>query len=289
MNRMLPTSLLGFLALSLAVLFAYGCSGNASTDAAAGAFNPDRYRAGIESVEAVLYQSTPPDHADLDRAESALRDLHSAVLSREKDPRVRDKAHDLLFVTSETGFTDAGYVVADLGPVRARWEAVRLDLFGYAEWFRQTTPEVRSAQQHPKAELNSRYVRKLRGVVDRLEELIVEGHRECDVLGEPCYAPGRVGREGEQQIAGWRRFQRSWDGRLTRAAEALPPAPAPDGVIDYVTAYQSVTAALSELRVVAVGAGEWATPFRYQWEQRFNTARSHLSEARTDLERLPNS
>jgi hypothetical protein len=289
MNRMLPSSLIGLLALSLAVLVASGCSGGNSDDTTLGAFDADRYRGQIERVEAVLYKDAPPDHADLDRATAALLDLHERVLSKDKNPRLRDKAHNLLFVTSQAGFTDAGYVVADLGPLRAQWEAVRLDLFGYAEWFQQTTPEVRSSQVHPKPTLDGRHVRKLRRVVENLEHLIGEGRGECDVLGEPCYEPTRIGYQGELQIADWNRFHRDWEDRLVNAASDMPPAPPLDGIIDYVMAYQAVSSALDQLRMVALGAGEWPTPFRYQWEQRFNSATSHLSDARTALERLPQS
>ncbi len=103
---------------------------------------------------------------------------------------------------------------------------------------------------------------------------------ECDDLGDPVYEPGSGDAAGDAQIA-------DWDERLSHAAGFLPPPPPFDGVLDYLLAYQSVGSTLNELRRVPVGTGSWPTPFQYQWEQRFNTATMHLSEARTTLDSLP--
>jgi hypothetical protein len=48
-------------------------------------------------------------------------------------------------------------------------------------------------------------------------------------------------------------------------------------------AYQEVLGAFNEMRLVPYGAGDWPTPFRYQWEERFKSAASSLAGAREYL------
>lgn len=252
-----------------------------------GLLKAEAYQERIEAVEAILYQSTPAGYGDLDRAGRALLDLHEEIHEREESPFIRSAANELLFLSARADVSDVGYSAPNLDAPRESWEQVRAELFGEAEWFRNTTAQVLSDQTPEAPKLDRKHKNQLRRTIDRLDALIADGHTECDLLGEPLYEPGMVGREGERQIASWSRFYRSWDERVTAAAQKLPPRPPLDGVVDFVQAYQQVELALGELRHVPMGVGAWSTPFEYQWSGRLNTASNHLDDARTSLATLP--
>lgn len=273
-----------FIVVTLLALCGCGGGSSRSEDVAHAPFDPNEHRAQIEAVEAILYKRGPADHSDVDRATSSLVALHESVLSRQTGATKRSRAHALLLMTSQASFTDVGYSSPDLSPLRERWEEVRMELFGPADWYRESTADVERAQAHPEPEIDPGRVYELSRVIDRLEDLIAVGRMECEELGEPVYEPGRVGYDGEVQIQQWNQFYRDWDERLSSAAEFLPPQPPLDGAADYLFAHQSVSRAFIELRLIPYGAGEWPTPFAYQWEQRFRAAEEHLNGARERLE-----
>lgn len=271
------------LTLIAAVTALAGCAGEPETGSATGLIAPESYRASIEAVEAVLYQPAPPDFGDPERAAAAVMDLYDAILERETDRRVRDAAATLIFTASRADISDAGYAAPDLGPLRERWEEVRADLFGEADWFRSTTAGVAAARTPEPPTVDPADRQALERVIDRLGRLIDRGRRECADLGEPSYEPGMEGWEGRQQIDAWNRFHRDWDESVTDAARRMPPRPPLDGVMAFVSAYQDVERAVAELRHVPSGTGVWPTPFEYQWTGRLDTARRHLEAARASL------
>lgn len=140
---------------------------------------------------------------------------------------------------------------------------------------------ARAATPQP---LDPFFVSDLTFVIQNLGDLIADGRRQCDALGDPRYEPGYADAKGKAQIAAWQAFARDWSDRLDRVASDLPDPPDMDAQPGASLAYQDVGRAVQELRLVPVGAGDWATPFESLWSSRFATAEHHLNAARARLE-----
>jgi len=276
------------LALVAGLLSLSACSGGSGSgsSSAQAQFDPEVYRAEIQAVEAVLYKQSPPDYADPGRAAAALTQLFDAIDHNEPDRTKRQRAQTLMFLSSRADQTDVGYAAPSLRATRDEWEKARHELFGDADWFRTSSPDVAAAQTRTVPRPTEGQVYELTRVIDRLDDVVRDGRRECDQLGEPVYEPGFEGAEGRVQVERWGRFAIEWNERLDDTAKSFPAAPALDGDVDFTMAYQGISNAFSELRAVPVGVGDWATPFAYQWQQHFASAEAYLSEARTRLERL---
>jgi hypothetical protein len=261
-----------------------GCSGGSSSSHAAAEFDAETYRGEIEAVEAILYKTAPPDYSDESRAAAAIADLFDAISAGETNRLKRERAATLMFLSARADAAgDGGYAAPDLRATRDAWEKTRLELFGAADWFRSSSPGLATAQTRVVPTPSEGQLYELTRMMDRIDDLIRDGSRECADLGEPDYEPGYEGAEGRAQIGRWRRFARDWDDKLDYAASFMPAQPPFDGDSDFLFAYQDVGYALSELRLVAVGTGDWATPFDYQWQQRFESARAHVVSARARL------
>lgn len=150
-------------------------------------------------------------------------------------------------------------------------------------WTGEVPDEFAVPHLQPPRPLDPQFVADLEFVIAEVRALIDDGRARCAELGEPGYEPGHEGLKGEAQIAAWNAFHREWDQALTDAASGLPPAPAWDTHLEAALAYQDVTRAIHELRLVTVGAGDWATPFESMWSSRFDTAVSFLDAAATRL------
>jgi hypothetical protein len=260
------------------------CSGADDANDPVAVFDPQAFRPQIEAVEAILYKETPLDYAEAERAGWTLMQLQRAMEPHAKTFPQRQAVQDLIFLAANAdALGEGGYAIPDLSLTRRNWERYRADVFGSADWFHQDAPRVADAQKRKPPTVDRGQVYELVRVIERLEDLIPEGERRCEDLGEPDYEPGYEGFAGRAQIDGWNRFYREWEERLTDIARRLPPQPAWDGHMEYVMAYQEVGTAMNELRFVTMGAGDWATPFLYQWESRFTAARSQLAQARARL------
>lgn len=141
---LLPRSIAIFIVIA-AAMFATGC-GARSDDTAAGLITADSYRNEIRAIEVILYQSTPADFSDIDRAAVALHDLHQAIVEREPSPQARGAANDLLFLSARADVSGIGYAAPSLREVRTQWERTRTELFGEVAWFLTATPDVVSGQ-----------------------------------------------------------------------------------------------------------------------------------------------
>ena len=262
-----------------------GCAAGSGDDAAsrAGRINPTPFRAEIEALERVLYKTSPPDYGDAEAAASLLRRLHERVSGEAANPVIRGRVDEILFLASLADGGDTGYALPDLGPTRERWEQIRAAVFAPADWFASGGDEIVSAQTRPAPTVTLQEVHELTLVIGRIERLVADGRRQCDELGEPQYSIEAPGAAGRAQIEGWRRWAREWDDAVNGVAAHLPPAPAWDGEPNYAVAYQEIERAIRELRLVPGGAGDWPTPFRYSWEQRFTAAGRALRAARESL------
>jgi len=276
------------LLLASPAMFAACSGGDKATKVAT--FDPETFRPQIEAVEAILYKETPPDYLETERVAGAIMLLQRAMDERAQTYPERQAAQDLLFLAAHADATgEGGYALPDLSQTRRSWERYRDDVFGEADWFRTDSPGVAEAQKPKLPTVDPGQVYDLVRVIERLDDLIEEGEATCEDLGEPEYEPGYEGPEGRAQIAAWNAFYRDWDERLNDMARYLPPQPPFDGDTEYLMAYQEVTGAMNELRFVATGTGDWATPFAYQWDSRFRAARAGLESARGRLAMLAGS
>lgn len=263
-----------------------GCSSEQGKqkEAHVGILDANTYRAEILAVEAVLYKASPASLDDFTRMAAAMTDLYESIQARETHLIKKDAANRILFLTARADAgSDVGYALPNFADIRADWESTRFDVFGEADWFHRAGDALVVAQTPKVPKPDAGEVYELVRVIERLEDILAEGQDECDDLGEPEYDPERMDSRGHSQVAGWDQFYRDWDEQLNQIADRLPPQPSWSGDQDHVTAYQEVNQAFGELRLVAVGAGMWPTPFRYQWEQRFDAAEAHLAEARKRL------
>jgi hypothetical protein len=63
----------------------------------------------------------------------------------------------------------------------------------------------------------------------------------------------------------------------------MKPRPAMSSVLDLTMAYQKLTAALSELRLVVHAANDFGMPFQYERDARFTAAARAIAEANKHL------
>jgi hypothetical protein len=247
------------------------------------------HREAIRAVESVLYRNTPPVLGDGDRVADALTRLAEELGPPDAGYLARRRAlrlYELIGLAS--GMGDAGYALPDLGFLRAEWEKQRDSLFAPAPWFERLDAPLVASQTARSTTVDPRDVTRLRHTVRRLEQLASAGEQEARELGEPAYDSAAPGAAGRAQIERWNAWARRWHERVDDALRELPAPPPFDAELALVLAHQNTTRAAHELRLVPIGVGDWPTPFQYQWESRFRTARQLLGEHRTALASAPN-
>jgi hypothetical protein len=276
-----------FLAL-LVTLWAIAASIGFERTYAVDLLDAEAHRESIRAVEIVLYRSTPAELGDGDRVADALLRLAAALAPPDAAFPVRQRAlrlYDLISLASAMG--DAGYALPDLASLRPEWEKQRDALFTPAPWFGRTDAPLVAAQTPRPVAVDPAQVTRLRHTVRRLEALANTGEAEVRELGEPQYNIEAPGVSGRGQIARWNIWARRWDARLDDALRELGPRPSSDAELELVLAHQNTSQAANELRLVPQGVGDWPTPFRHQWESRFNAARRLLAERRAALASVP--
>jgi hypothetical protein len=246
------------------------------------------HREAISRVESVLYRRTPPEFGDGDRVSDALTQLAEELAGGDGTYLARQRVIRLYdLIGQASGMDDAGYALPDLGALRVEWEKQRDALFAPAPWFGRSDAPLVSVQTPRPAVVDPRDVARLRHTVRRLEQLADAGEREVRELGEPGYEIEAPGAGGRAQIESWNAWARRWDARVDDALRELPAPPPIDAELALVLAHQNTSRAAQELRQVPTGAGDWPTPFAYQWESRFRTARQLLDEQRAALATAP--
>jgi hypothetical protein len=115
--------------------------------------------------------------------------------------------------------------------------------------------------------------------IDALEALIADGRRQCAELGEPNYEPDYPGAAGMAHAAAWSEFAGEWDRAVNDAVERLPSHPGWQVDDEITYAYQEISSAVGQLRIVPVGVGDWSAPFEHQWTERFDSAQRSLDSA----------
>lgn len=272
------------MGLALAATAA-GCAGGSGEEAASrrNLIDPAPYRAEIETLERVLYKTSPPGYGDYDLVASMLVRLYERVSEGVASPMGRGLVDEILFLASHADIGESGYAFPDLKPMRDRWEKIRSELFVDADWFAAGGSGIDAAQQRPVPTVTDQQVYELTRVIERIEKLVEDGRERCDELGEPEYSIEAPGLAGRTQINKWHQWARVWSDDIDHVAGFLPRAPAWDGEPDFAMAYQEIGRASNELRLVPHGAGAWPTPFRHLWEQRFATAERSLRTARDYL------
>lgn len=247
------------------------------------------HRQAIRAVEAVLYRATPPELGDGDRVADALTRLAEELAPADAPYLARRRALRLyVLIGLASGMDDVGYALPDLGSLRTEWEKQRDALFAPAPWFGRSGAKLVDAQTKRPAPVDPRDVTRLRHTVRRLEQLASAGEQEARELGEPGYDSEAPGAAGRAQIERWNAWARRWHERVDDALRELPPPPPFDAELALVLAHQNTSRAAHELRLVPIGVGDWPTPFQYQWESRFRSARQLLEEHRAALANAPN-
>lgn len=151
-------------------------------------------------------------------------------------------------------------------------------------WSEALSDEFATPESGPAQPLDPFVLSDLQFVIEKVRGLIKEGRDRCEKLGEPGYEPGLGGAREKEHVAAWHSFSAEWNAELDDAASYLPSAPDWDAYPEASLAYQDIGRAIQELRLVPIGAGEWATPFESLWSSRFETAAQLLDAAAVRLD-----
>ncbi len=242
-----------------------------------------RYQREIVDLETALYQEAPPSMTDFMTISAAFHEMGFAIADREMGVGARDVASDVAMLAAQSDVGEAGYALPDIAELRSDWESLRSAHFSDAEWFRESTHAVESAQEVSDATVDPSTIDDLLIAIEEIESLMEEGRRACEELGEPFYDFEQPGPEGEAHIEEWNDFAREWDEDVSRAASRLPSPPVWDVDPEVTAAYQDVTFAIREMRNATMGAGTWPVPNEADWTARFDEASRLLSQSRDRL------
>ncbi len=247
--------------------------------------SPEPYRDTISQLEAVLYQTSPPDYQDMTRASRLGSQLGQEIRQQEASRRVVPAMSRLLaWSAALDAAQDVGYAPADLTRARSEWESLREQCFQPAAWFRTASPNLERAQTPPPPTVNRNTVRGLQKVARDMHHLIAVGRPAALRIGE--ITGDVVTAETRRVENGWRRWRDDWLKKLQKVADSFPAHPGMSANPNVLLAYQAMGQALHELRIVTVPVNETGVPFIYQREANFRAAESHLREAEGYLDRL---
>jgi len=277
-------------ALALLALLLLAC-GDSDTGPATGEraarLDPLPYRPEIEAVEAALYATPPAPAGDAQQVSAALAALLASIEQREGIPGALHPARTLwAFSESVAVAPDPAAAPRDHALVQGEWEAARDRAFEPTEWFTTASIEYVESIAAQRRRLDRASVIRLTALLGRLEALADAGERECETLSAPVPAAAAPTAGGDDDLARWQDFQRSWVERVDATTRQLPTAKraAPR---DFVLALERARDALRALRDAPTGAGRSPTPVPGQWQPRFAAVRSQIDRAREHLARLP--
>jgi len=84
----------------------------------------------------------------------------------------------------------------------------------------------------------------------------------------------------------WRQWSTRWLSQLDGVVRHMPAGPGPNADVNVTIAHQELSRAVSELRYVTQTAASTTTiPFKYEREQHFDSARRHIEQARSYLDK----
>jgi hypothetical protein len=250
--------------------------------------DPTPYRRQIVQLEQQLYSERPGGFDDADRVSGLARELSMAVRGDGRD-LTRSQAFGKLFdYAGEVGVqADVGYTTANLPALRSRWEQVRNEAFAPAEWFRNSTPALTAAQSPSQPVVDQRTVQGLRDAAVQLEQMIRRGRREALSIPEAGVDAALNTAEARRAEQQWRSWSDRWLRDLDGVARYMPSTPSANADVNVTMAYQELSRALGELRLVQHSAASTTTiPFKYEREQRFESASRYVEQAREYLDKV---
>jgi hypothetical protein len=279
----------------VAILFAMGAAYSAlhTTQGLRGTLkgdtplDPGGYRAEIVDVEAILFSPGPISMEDRMQLAQAIDALRKDLDTRGGTDMAKFGARELGTLAGMSrglGNLDG----ADLARVRANWMRIRSNTFqDDASWFRFSENDPVAPREAPHVALSAAdrdLLERLRAVLDRIDEEIGRGIRNCDHIGEAD--PSWDGEQGERFARSWSEWGENWKSTLADVRSRMPPRPAPDVAPGVRNAYSAAESALQELQSIPNARyGRFGTPSRSDWERRFQGAAKKVKDARFWIDR----
>ncbi len=278
-----------------AVLFAMGCMYNAlhtsqglqSLAKGEEPLDPGAYRAQIVDVEAALFAPAPLTKENRTQLVQALDTLRRELEHRGGTHMARYSGREIRRLAGMSRGRD-DLEGAPLEQVRNHWMRIRPNTFhDDASWFRFSENDPVAEREEPKIELSARdraTLDRLRSTLERIDDAIARGTRDCERLGEP--ETGMDETRGEALAQAWRNWGDGWKTELENIRSWMPEAPAPDAPAGVRFVFDSVDDALTQLEAIpGSGRGRWNALDRQDWERRFQGAAKEVRDARFWIDR----
>jgi hypothetical protein len=250
--------------------------------------DPGPYRQQITLIEQRLYREQPGGIDDAGHIAGLVRDLSLAVRGDGRNlTRLRAWGELFDFAGEADAQADVGYTTANLPQLRGRWEEVRGQVFAPADWFKGSSVTLTRSQTRTPPVASPSTTRELRYLATQLETLVRTGRREALAIPEAGVDAALNSSEARNAEQRWREWSTRWLERLDNLARYMPANPGPNEDVNVSLAHQELSRAIGELRVVTQTAASTTTiPFKYEREQRFDSASRYLESARTFLAKL---
>lgn len=244
--------------------------------------DPGAFRAPIVDVEAILFSPAPLSMEARVRLGRAIDVLRTGLEQRGGTEMAQYSSRELKTLAGMA--RGLGNLEGDaLERVRNNWMRIRSNTFGGdAAWYRFSENDPVPPREEPKlvlSEADRARLERVGSVLDRLDEAIARGTRECERLGEQ--EPGMADDRGGALARAWGDWSEGWKVEMEHLRDALPEAPAADAPASVRFVHAAADRALRELEAIPNdGRGRWRVPYRQEWERRFRNAAKQVRDAR---------
>jgi hypothetical protein len=245
------------------------------------------YRAPIVEVEAILFAPGPLSMEDRIQLAQAMDVMRRELDARGGTDLAKFSAREIgALADMSRGLGELGG--ADLERVRSNWMRIRSNTFADdASWYRFSEADPVAAREEERIELtvsDRAALDGLRATLDRIEQAIERGARDCERLGE-AESDWDQGR-GEAFAQSWRDWGEGWTSELENLRGWMPAAPGPGASPGLRFVHEAAASALRQLESVPnLGRGRWNAPYRQDWERAFQGAAKQVRDARFWIER----
>lgn len=273
-------------AILLAMSGAYGAlhttQGVHSVAAGESPLDPGAFRAPIVDVEAILFSPAPLPMEDRIRLGQAIDVLRADLEQRGGTGMSRYSARELKTLAGMA--RGLGNLEGEaLERVRSNWMRIRSNTFqDDAAWFRFSESDPVAPREEPVivlSEADRARLERLASVLDRIDEAIARGARDCERLGEQ--EPGMDEVRGEALARSWGEWKEGWKTEVGHIRSSLPERPAADATASLRFVFDAADASLRQLESLPHrGAGRWNVPYRQDWERAFSGAARKVRDAR---------
>jgi hypothetical protein len=256
-----------------------GSSGDQDRSVAGDAIDPTAYRAEIQSLENSIYQAELDDNAR-DAISIKLSDLAGKIA-------LEDGALVMIYSIEMRELGAFAKVGREENFVRENWERIRVGVFEDAVWYRW-----RNAPNRPKSASRTRFDsdhnihRDFDRVLRKLDDMVAHGRKDAERMGEPeSLTRDYFDNDYPDLVAVWNDWADDWEHKLAWLEDDLPDRPTNQESAALYFAHRDLENAIRELRAVPTGRGQWKTPFRSQWDNRFTRAEQHLANAHHQIDK----